>query len=134
MTSRKSITYGKTIAVVVAALCLTMSAADATSGPFSPMAGAWFGGGRVILSDGQVEHIRCRATDDVGRGGDLMQQHLRCASPSYNFDVRNTVTAHRGAISGSWEETTHNVGGQVVGTASADLVRARVEGGRLSPT
>lgn len=89
------------------------------------MAGAWLGGGRVVLSDGQVERIRCRATDEVGGEGDLMRQHLRCASQSYNFDVRNMVTAHRDAITGSWEETTHNVGGQVVGTASADLVRAQ---------
>jgi hypothetical protein len=61
-----------------------------------------------------------------------MRQHLRCASPSYNFDVRNRVTSHRGSITGSWNETTHNIGGQVTGTASADRVRARVEGGQFA--
>jgi hypothetical protein len=123
---------GKTIAVLAAMLGLTASAANAESGPFARMAGAWFGGGRVILSDGQVERIRCRARDDVGGGGDLMQQHLRCASPSYNFDVQNRVTAHRGRISGSWDETTQNIGGQVTGIALGDRVRARVEGGQFA--
>jgi hypothetical protein len=31
-----------------------------------------------------------------------MPQHLRCASPSDNFGIRNTVTVHQGAISRSW--------------------------------
>jgi hypothetical protein len=123
---------GKTIAALVAVLGLSASAANAGSGPFAPMAGAWFGGGRVVLSDGQVESIRCRASDDVGGGGDLMRQHLRCASPSYNFDVQNMVAFHRGTITGNWDETTHNIGGQVIGTASGDVVRARVEGGQFA--
>jgi hypothetical protein len=52
----------------------------------------------LLQADAQAERIRCRGTDDVGGGGDLMQQHPRCANPSYNFDIRNTVTAHQGAI------------------------------------
>lgn len=121
-----------TLVVVVAMLGLTAPAASAGSGPFARMAGVWFGDGRVILSDGQVESIRCRAADDVGAGGDVMQQHLRCASPSYNFDVQNRVVARRGMIYGSWDETTHNIGGQVSGTASPGLVRARVQGGQFA--
>jgi hypothetical protein len=124
--------YGKKLALFVALLGLTTSAANARSGLFVPMAGAWSGGGKVVLSDGQVERIRCRATDDVGNRGDSMRQHLRCASPSYNFDVRNTVSAYQGQITGNWDETTRNVGGQLFGRASPDLVRARVEGGQFN--
>lgn len=131
MASWKPRTHGNLIVLLVAMLGLTTSAVNARSGPFAPMAGAWFGGGSVILSDGQVERIRCRATDDVGNGGDLMRQHLRCASPSYSFDVRNKVSFHRGTITGNWDETTRNIGGQVIGTASGDQVRARVEGGQF---
>ena len=61
-----------------------------------------------------------------------MRQHLRCASPSYNFDVQDMVTSRRGVISGSWDETTQHIGGQVTGTASGDQVRARVEGGQFA--
>jgi hypothetical protein len=42
------------------------------------------------------------------------------------------VSAHRGAVTGSWQETTRNVGEQVVGTASADLVRAPIEGSQFA--
>jgi hypothetical protein len=132
MKSHNARKHGATAAVVAAMLALTASAANAGSGPFARMAGVWFGGGRVILSDGQVERIRCRARDDVGASGDLMQQHLRCASPSYHFDVQNSVMARRGRITGSWDETTRNIGGQVFGTASPDVVRARVEGGQFA--
>jgi hypothetical protein len=132
MKSPNSMTHGKTIAVLAVMLSLTAPAANAASGPFARMAGAWSGDGRVVLSDGQVERIRCRASNDVGGGGDLMRQHLRCASPSYSFDVQNTVTSREGAITGSWNETTHNVGGQVTGTASGDVVRARIEGGEFA--
>jgi hypothetical protein len=132
MKSPNLMTRGKTIAVIAAMLNLTAPAANAASGPFARMAGNWSGGGRVILSDGQVEHIRCRASADVSDSGDLMRQHLRCASPSYSFDVQNTVTFRQGTITGSWNETTHNVGGQVTGTASGDQVRARVEGGQFA--
>src|ERR1700758_5567519 len=84
MTTNNSMALVKTIAVVIAALCLTAStpAANARSGPFLRLGGDWSGGGRVVLADGQLEHIRCLATDEVGDEGDLMRQHLRCASPS----------------------------------------------------
>jgi hypothetical protein len=132
MKPRKTMKDGRTLVLAVALLGLTATAVNAQSGPFVPMAGAWSGDGRVVLSDGQVERIRCRATDDVGNGGELMRQHLRCASPSYNFDVRNTVSAHQGRITGNWDETTRNVGGQVFGDASPNLVRARIEGGQFA--
>jgi hypothetical protein len=122
---------GKTVALA-ALLSFSMSAADARPGPFAAMAGSWSGGGRVVLSDGQVERIRCQATGEVGDGGNAMRQHLRCASPSYHFDVQNEVTHHQGTISGNWNETTQNVGGQVTGAASGNQVRARVEGGQFA--
>lgn len=132
MTTWKPTKPGNLIAVLATVLGLAAPAAAAGAGPFSRMAGVWFGEGRVILSDGQVEHIRCRASDDVGDRGDLMRQHLRCASQDYNFDVQNMVTAHRGRINGNWDETTRNIGGQVFGTASPGSVRARVEGGQFA--
>jgi hypothetical protein len=132
MTTWKTTTPEKLIAVLVTTLGLTVPVAAAGAGPFSRMAGIWSGRGRVILSDGQVEHIRCRASDEVGDRGDLMRQHLRCASPDYNFDVQNMVTADRGRIAGKWDETTRNIGGQVTGVASPGWVRARIEGGRFT--
>jgi hypothetical protein len=122
----------KTFVTVVAALGMAASAANARSGPFASMAGTWAGEGRVVLSDGQVERIRCQATDEVEDGGNAMRQHLRCASASYHFDVQNAVTHRQGMITGNWNETTRNVGGQVTGAASGNTVRARVEAGQFT--
>jgi hypothetical protein len=132
MTSPSMMRHGKTIAVIAAMLTLAASAANAASGPFARMAGTWFGDGRVILADGEVERIRCRASDDVGDSGDVMRQHLRCASASYSFDVQNAVSYRGGRVTGNWDETTRNIGGQVFGVASPNLVRARVEGGQFA--
>ena len=132
MKSPSLMRHGKTVAVIAGMLTLVAPAANAASGPFARMAGTWFGGGRVILADGEVEPIRCRASADVGGGGDVMRQHLRCASASYNFDVQNMVSYRGGRVTGNWDETTHNIGGQVFGMASPNLLRARVEGGQFA--
>jgi len=96
------------------------------------MAGTWAGGGSAVLSDGQVERIRCQATGEVEDGGNAMQQRLRCAGPSYNFNVQNAVTHRQGTIAGNWNETTRNIGGQVSGAAFGNTVRARIEGGQFT--
>jgi hypothetical protein len=126
-----SMTMGKAIAVSIAVLGLAASTAGAEPGPFARMAGTWLGEGRVILSDGQVERIRCRASGDVGGEGDSMHQRLRCAGASYNFDIRNSVVARQGKVIGNWDETTRNVSGQVTGSVSGGVVRARVDGGQF---
>jgi hypothetical protein len=68
----------------------------------------------VILSDGQVEHIRTSATE-------------RSDAPAPALKM---ATAHRGWISGNQDETTRNIGGQVFGTESVGWVRPR---GRRRP-
>src|SRR6266700_5075479 len=37
--------------------------------PFTAMAGAWAGGGTMIMSSGMQERLRCRAQYGVGGGG-----------------------------------------------------------------
>ena len=132
MQTNNSMTYGKTMIVAVAMLGMTAGTGYAASGTFSRLAGTWSGGGTVMMSDGQVERIRCRAEADVADHGDSMRQHLRCASDSYNFDIQNEVTARGGEISGNWDESTHNISGQISGTASPEGVQARVDGGSFS--
>src|ERR1700674_4791493 len=62
----------------------------AQSAPFSGMAGAWSGEGRIDLQAGASEPLRCRATYTVGGDGRTLDQHLRCASDSYRFDVSSS--------------------------------------------
>jgi hypothetical protein len=96
--------------------------------PFAGLAGYWSGSGTVTLTSGATERIRCRATYAVSDAGTDLQQTLRCASDSYNFDLRSTVTYDGGAIRGTWTEATRNASGTVSGEAGTGVVQANVVG------
>jgi hypothetical protein len=113
-----------TIAVIrrliftIVTLCLATvsnSASHAQSGPFSGMAGNWSGGGTVTLDDGSTERIRCRASYAVGAGGTGLNLSLVCASDSYKFDLKGNVISDRGALSGTWGETSRGISGTLEG-------------------
>src|ERR1700738_980165 len=91
------------------------SASYAQSGPFAGMAGNWAGGGTVTLDDGSTERIRCRASYDVGAGGAGLNLTLVCASDSYKFDLQGNVISDRGALSGTWSESSRGVNGSLEG-------------------
>jgi hypothetical protein len=85
----------------------------AQSHTFAGMAGVWSGPGTVTLDDGSNERIRCRATYKVA--GANMEMVLTCASDAYRFNLQAAVAAAGGEVSGTWSETTRNVGGNIQG-------------------
>jgi hypothetical protein len=101
-------------AILLVAL-VSGSASHAQTGPFAGMAGIWSGGGTVTLDDGSSERIRCRASEAVGAGGDGLNLSLTCASDSYKFDLKANVISERGALTGSWSESSRNVAGSLEG-------------------
>lgn len=109
-----------------AALALTAVAAQAQS-PFAALAGTWTGSGTINLANGSTERIRCRATYAVPVPTNL-QQNLRCASDSYNFDLSGNVIYQGGQIGGTWSEATRNIGGNVTGRISGNHIQAVVDG------
>lgn len=104
-------------ASVSAALILSVSTGFAESGPFAGMSGVWKGRGTIELDGGNTENIRCRATYAVSSNGQGLNQTLLCASDSYKFELKSDVVAKGGALSGTWSETTRNVGGSLTGQA-----------------
>lgn len=94
-----------------------------SGGPFAGMAGVWSGGGTVTLDDGSTERIRCRATYAVGDGGNGLQQTLTCASDSYKFNLSSNVLARGSAISGTWNEASRNVNGNLEGRTGGGVVQ-----------
>ena len=100
-----------------------------SSGPFVNLSGSWAGGGTIKLADGTSERIRCRAAYSLSNEGVSLQQNLRCASDSYTFEIESAVRYNEGGgvISGTWRETTRNVGGFASGPASTGRMKARVE-------
>jgi hypothetical protein len=82
-------------------------------GPFGALAGAWHGGGSVMLDDGSSERIRCRAT--YAPAGPSMEMTLTCASDAYKFNLSGHVVSEGGAITGSWNESSRNIAGTLQG-------------------
>jgi hypothetical protein len=112
---------------VGAALLFSVSAGHAQSSPFAGFSGVWSGNGKVSLSDGSSERIRCRATYAVDASGKALQQTLRCASDSYKFDLSSNVTSNGNNITGSWSETSRNIVGNLQGTAGGGQINVAVE-------
>jgi len=115
--------------LLLTALCLPGSATQAAvPSPFTAMAGSWTGGGVVNTSDGQQERLRCRANYSVAPTGTELRLNLRCASPSYNFDLASEAEYRGGAISGTWTEASRNASGTLSGRASSDHIEAAAQG------
>jgi hypothetical protein len=89
------------------------STSHAQSSAFAGMAGVWSGPGTVTLDDGSNERIRCRSTYKVA--GPNMEMVLTCASDAYKFNLQAAVAAAGGEVSGTWTETSRNVGGSIQG-------------------
>jgi hypothetical protein len=113
--------------LLIAAALLVPVAADA-AGPFSALAGAWSGTGRITMADGNTEELRCRASYNVGGTGNDLRLSIRCASQGYNFDLGGNVAYQGGRISGTWSEASRNAGGSVSGTATATQIQAVATG------
>jgi hypothetical protein len=115
------------LGVIVVTGFLSSAAVAAESGPFAGFNGVWTGSGHIKLADGSQERIRCRATYAESNGGRALQQALRCASDSYNFELRGDVESHGNQISGNWNETTRNVGGTLSGRAQPGRFEVRID-------
>ncbi|HZP68765.1 MAG TPA: hypothetical protein VFB29_02370 [Pseudolabrys sp.] len=56
-----------------------------------------------------------------------LQLNIRCASESYNFDLRANATYSAGSVSGSWSEATRLVAGTISGRADGDHIRVMAQ-------
>jgi hypothetical protein len=101
----------------------------AQSSAFAGLAGAWSGSGHIRLDQGQSEAIRCSATYIPRGGGTALGLSLRCASASGRVELRASLSASGGHVSGSWEERTYNLSGRVSGSASGGTLRLSITGG-----
>lgn len=103
------------LALSVAGTCYAQSIA-----PFNRLAGQWSGSGKIELSNGTHESIKCRAAYDVLGDQSKLQLNIRCASDSFNFDLRASANYSAGAIAGNWSESTRNIAGTISGRADGD--------------
>ena len=116
--------YKRVLASLFALLLTAAGPAYAQhSGPFARMAGAWTGAGTLDLPDGKHEKIKCHASYDVPTEKSV-NLSIRCASESYNFEIRSSVSHAGGAISGNWSESATMAGGDISGHVSGGHISA----------
>ncbi len=110
------LSHSLNLSIVAAALMTTAVITPASAaGPFAGFAGTWRGSGTVSTSDGAQESIRCKATYGVDAGGNSLNINVACASDSYRVNLISTVMANGTSLSGSWQETTRQISGDVAG-------------------
>jgi hypothetical protein len=96
--------------------------------PFAGLSGKWSGDGSIALTNGTTERLRCDATYVESGGGDNLDQALRCASDSYNFNLHINLVDTAGAILGSWSELDKGVQGGISGHDSKGLIQVTARG------
>jgi len=106
-------------------LCMLANNAARAETPFAQFAGSWSGQGKITVQNGASERIRCRGTYRAGESKATLSISLRCASDSYKFELASDVTYDNGSISGSWNETTRSVYGQLSGRATPTNITAQ---------
>jgi hypothetical protein len=100
-----------------------------TSGAFAGLGGSWSGTGHIRLENDQREAIRCSANYVSRSGGTGLGLSLRCASASGRVELRASLTSSGNRVSGSWEERSYGVGGEVSGSVSGSNLRLSFSGG-----
>jgi hypothetical protein len=121
-----------TTAVLACALIAVGHGPAGAAGPFTELDGSWSGSGRILLSDGKSEGLRCRAYYTPKGGGAEIGVALRCASASNKVEMRAILVAAGSRVSGSWEARTFNASGTVTGQASPTQIKLAINGGGLS--
>jgi hypothetical protein len=98
--------------------------------PFDQLTGDWTGGGMVTPSRGDPEKVDCKVT--YTPAGSTITQALLCTGADNRFDATTKFKYKNGKISGSWLETTFDASGSISGSATGDLVHARISGDKFS--
>jgi hypothetical protein len=110
---------GAALGCILLAVSGTAQAASA----FAGLGGSWSGSGHIRLENGQREAIRCSANYAPRSGGAAMGLSLRCASPSGRIELRASLASNGSRISGTWEERSYGVSGDVSGIAAGNSLR-----------
>jgi hypothetical protein len=85
------------------------------------------GNGTLTDARGILERLSCRVQYAQSNPNNL-QQALRCASDSYNFEINAGFNSASGRLSGSWAEKFTNLTGSVSGTVSGGRINGSLTG------
>ncbi len=97
--------------------------------PFAGLSGNWRGSAQIKLASGSSETLKCQAYYTPKESGNELGIAIRCASASNKIELRAQITAAAGNVSGTWEERTYNVAGDVTGQAVDGKLNLAINGG-----
>jgi hypothetical protein len=117
-------------AILVLALSSYGGGYAQAAGPFERLSGEWAGSGSIDLTSGSHEALKCKAK--YTGNADSLQIYIRCASDSYNFELRSTANVAAGVVSGTWSESPHGAFGTISGTAAGESIRVKAEAGNFT--
>ncbi len=103
-------------------------AADGVPAHFQDMLGWWKGTGHLKFREGKREQIECRATYRWDAGASQLLQAVRCATQSGKVEVKSTVREVDGKLTGTWNETTYKLSGDLSGELKPKGFRVNVTG------
>jgi len=124
---RRSVGLAAAGVVAVAAAVATPLSVAAAAGPFDGLEGVWTGDGMLTYASGTQERISCRV-QYVQSNPNNLQQALRCAADSYNFQINAYFDSANGRLSGNWAELVNNVKGSVSGTVANGRINGDLKG------
>ena len=126
-TGRGSAALRKLAALTVIS-CIATGVFAAT--PFDALLGSWSGSGQIRYEDGRAESVRCSAY--YTEGGQRLRLAIRCRSASNEIEVRGLLAQRGDNVSGTWEERTFNVSGEVTGRITSSQLTLAITGGAFS--
>jgi len=134
----RSLKYSARIMTMAATLfMLSPSHGDAEGAKaFAKFVGNWVGGGKIFLSSGKQENIRCRGgfSPVEAISGESMKLELRCANDTFNFELQSELNYSGGQVTGVWTERTRGLNGRLSGKINGDEINAVVESQTFNAT
>jgi hypothetical protein len=100
--------------------------------PFAKLAGRWLGDGRLGITGGKTEVVKCRVTYIVTDEARQVRQTIRCATDSDTVEVQSTVRHAAGALSGSWKELSRDWSGEIAGNVTPNGFKVAIKGTELN--
>lgn len=120
--------------LVAAALLLPVQppASAEEASPLVKLAGRWLGEGRLGITGGATEAVKCRVTYVVTDEARQVRQTIRCATDSSTVEVQSFVTHAAGTLSGTWRELSRDWSGDLSGKVTAKGFKVGIRGSALN--
>lgn len=100
--------------------------------PIADLAGFWSGNGSVTLASGNTERVKCQVFYKAADSNTQLRQTLRCASADYTINATADLVVKGGNVTGSWEEKTYAVKGEVTGRYSGENFALMIKGANFT--